>query len=138
MYTIKEMSERFELPASTIRYYEEIGLLENVEHKDRYHRIYTDEHVDRLNAIECFKKARLSLEDIKAFFEYEKDIQTNSGRILAMMTEQEQKTIAEMESLQLGLDHVRKKIKYYMAVDEAIRSGRKIPSWNEIISEEKA
>ena len=29
-YTIREMSERFGLPASTLRYYEEIGLLMDV------------------------------------------------------------------------------------------------------------
>ena len=29
-YTIREMSERFGLPASTLRYYEEIGLLTDV------------------------------------------------------------------------------------------------------------
>ena len=31
-YTIREMSERFGLPASTLRYYEEIGLLTDVIH----------------------------------------------------------------------------------------------------------
>ena len=30
-YTIREMSERFGLPASTLRYYEEIGLLTDVK-----------------------------------------------------------------------------------------------------------
>lgn len=54
MYSIKEISEKFGLKASTIRYYEEIGLLEDVEHKDTYHRVYTDAHIDRLSAIECY------------------------------------------------------------------------------------
>ena len=31
-YTITDMAKQFNLPASTIRYYEKIGLLENVEH----------------------------------------------------------------------------------------------------------
>ncbi|MCR4652853.1 MAG: hypothetical protein K5744_04075 [Eubacterium sp.] len=31
-------------------------MLENVEHANSYRRIYNDSHVDRLNAIECFKK----------------------------------------------------------------------------------
>ena len=53
MYTIREMSEKTGLPASTIRYYEEIGLLENVVHKDGYHRMYDDSHLERMAAIEC-------------------------------------------------------------------------------------
>ena len=39
-YTITDLSKMFNLPASTIRYYEKIGLLENVEHKNS-HRFYT-------------------------------------------------------------------------------------------------
>lgn len=133
MYTIKDMSEKFGLKASTIRYYEEIGLLNDVEHKDKYHRVYTDAHVDRLSAIECFKKARLSLDDIKQFFEYEKDITLNSGKILEMMKQQEERTKLEIESLMSGIEHIQKKIKYYSAVDEAIKNNTEIPSWNDII-----
>lgn len=134
MYSIKDITEKFGLNASTIRYYEEIGLLENVEHRDKYHRIYDDSHIDRLAAIECFKKARLSLGDIKQFFEYEKDININSGRILEMMKKQEEETQAELEKLKAGLKHVQKKIKYYTAVTEAINNKENIPSWHEIIN----
>lgn len=132
MYTIKEISEMMGLKASTIRYYEEIGLLENVVHKDKYHRLYDRQHVDRLGAIECFKKARLSLEDIKQFFEYEKNMESCSGKIIDMMTQQEEKTLEAMRTLEEGLNHVRKKIKYYSIVDNAVKTGERIPTWNEI------
>lgn len=133
MYTIKEISEKFNMPASTIRYYEDIGLLENVEHKDKYHRLYTDEHIDRLSAIECFKKSRLPLEDIKRFFEYEKDMSNKSSEILEMMKNQEEKTKKEIDNIMDGLIHIQKKIKYYSAVDEAIRNKKPIPKWQDIV-----
>lgn len=133
MYSIKEMSQKFGLPASTIRYYEEIGILENVEHVNGYRRTYDDSHVDRLNAIECFKKARLSLDSIKKFFEYEKDIQSNSQKIVEMMDAQKKETEKELENLKAGLAHIEKKIKYYSAVDKAVKEGKKIPSWHDII-----
>ena len=135
MYTIKEMSEKFGLPASTIRYYEEIGLLENVIHRDKYHREYDENHVNRLSAIECFKKARLPLEEIKLFFEYEKDISGNSRKIVDMMKVQEEKTKLEMNNLILGLEHIQKKIKYYSSVDDAIQKNAPIPKWEEIIDD---
>ena len=133
MYSIKDMSEKFNLPASAIRYYEEIGLLENVEHKNGYHRIYDESHVDRLNAIECFKKARLPLKEIKLFFEYEKDMKNNSQNIVEMMNAQKKETEKEIKNLKAGLAHLEKKIKYYSIVDEAVKSGKKIPSWQEVI-----
>ena len=133
MYSIKDMSEKFNLPASAIRYYEEIGLLENVEHKNGYHRIYDESHVDRLNAIECFKKARLPLKEIKLFFEYENDMKNNSQKIVEMMNAQKKETEKEIKNLKAGLAHLEKKIKYYSIVDEAVKSGKKIPSWQEVI-----
>ena len=133
MYSIKDMSEKFNLPASAIRYYEEIGLLENVEHKNGYHRIYDESHVDRLNAIECFKKARLPLKEIKLFYEYEKDMKNNSQKIVEMMDAQKKETEKEIKNLKAGLAHLEKKIKYYSIVDEAVKSGKKIPSWQEVI-----
>ena len=133
MYSIKDMSEKFNLPASAIRYYEELGLLENVEHKNGYHRIYDESHVDRLNAIECFKKARLPLKEIKLFFEYEKDMKNNSQKIVEMMNAQKKETEKEIKNLKAGLAHLEKKIKYYSIVAEAVKSGKKIPSWQEVI-----
>lgn len=134
MYTIKEMSERFQLPASTIRYYEEVGILENVEHVNGYKRVYDDSHIDRMQAIVCFKNARLSIEDIRQFFEYEKDIKSNSGKIVEMMRKKEEKTSEEIKTLQSGLEHIQKKIKYYSMVDEAITNDREIPRWNDVMS----
>ena len=47
-YTIKQVSQMFGLPASTLRYYEEIGLLPVVEKTKAKQRIYTEEHINRL------------------------------------------------------------------------------------------
>ena len=72
-YTIAQISEKFDVAASTLRYYEEIGLLTNVERTDNGRRVYSDAHVGRLSAINCFKRAGMSISEIQDFFEYEKD-----------------------------------------------------------------
>ena len=131
-YSITDLSKKFDLPASTIRYYEKIGLLENVEHANSYRRVYNDSHIDRLNAIECFKKALLPLDEIKRFFTYEKNMKANSDKILEMMKKQEVKTIESMEALQTGLDHLQKKIRFYTLVNEAVKNNTPIPSWDDI------
>ena len=131
-YSITDLSKMFDLPASTIRYYEKIGLLEDVEHVSSYRRVYNDTHVDRLNAIECFKKALLPLDEIKRFFTYEKNMKANSGKILEMMKTQEVKTIESMEALQAGLDHLQKKIRFYSLVNEAAKNNTPLPSWDDV------
>ena len=131
-YSITDLSKKFDLPASTIRYYEKIGLLENVEHANSYRRVYNDSHIDRLNAIECFKKALLPLDEIKRFFTYEKNMKANSDKILEMMKNQEAKTIESMEALQTGLDHPQKKIRFYTLVNEAVKNNTPMPSWDDV------
>lgn len=130
-YSITDLSKQFNLPASTIRYYEKIGLLENVEHVNS-RRFYNDSHIDRLNAIECFKKALLPLDEIKLFFAYEKDMESNSEKILEMMKAQESKTLESMEALQAGLEHLQKKIRFYTLVSEAVKNKTPLPSWNDV------
>ena len=132
-YSITDLSKKFDLPASTIRYYEKIGLLENVEHENSYRRVYNDSHIDRLNAIECFKKALLPLDEIKRFFTYEKNMKANSEKILEMMKKQEVKTLESMEALQAGLDHLQKKIRFYTLVNEAVKNNTPMPSWDDVI-----
>lgn len=131
-YTISEISNIFNLPASTIRYYEQIGLLEDVEHINSYKRVYNQSHIDRLKAVECFKKALLPLNEIKHLFMYEKNMEDNSEIILAMMKKQETKTIKTMNDLAIGLNHLQKKIKYYSLVNDAIKEGKPLPLWDDI------
>ena len=73
-YTIKEVSELFNIPNSTIRYYEEIGILTKVERNSVGKRIFLESHINRLKAISCFKNTGMSLEKIKQFFDFEDEL----------------------------------------------------------------
>ncbi len=130
-YSITDLSKKFDLPASTIRYYEKIGLLENVEHINS-RRSYDDSHVDRLNAIECFKKALLPLDEIRLFFTYEKDMASNADKILDMMKDQEAKTLDAIDALQAGLTHLKKKIRFYSLVSESVKNNSPLPKWEDV------
>lgn len=66
-YTIREISELFSLPASTLRYYESEGLLPNVEKSSSGQRIYTEEHIERLNCINCFKRTGMTIPQLRKF-----------------------------------------------------------------------
>ena len=47
-YTIREVAQRFHVQTSTLRYYEDQGLLTNVERTETGQRIYEDCHIVRL------------------------------------------------------------------------------------------
>ena len=53
-YSIGEISRMFDIPVSTLRYYDAEGLFPNLQRKSGI-RIFTDQEVDTLRLIECLK-----------------------------------------------------------------------------------
>ncbi len=130
-YTIRQLSERYNIPASTLRYYEELGLLENVIHNKKNQRIYTDEHIQRMDAICCFKQTGMPLQKIREFFSYEKNLSENIEDIVNLVSTHEETIKKNIEELQKGLTHIHHKVNFYKGIREAIKKGTCWPCWEE-------
>jgi DNA-binding transcriptional MerR regulator len=63
-YRIGELAAKVGMTERTIRYYEEVGLLESVKRLDGGTRIYTDDDVRRLKFIRKLKVLGLSLQEM--------------------------------------------------------------------------
>ncbi len=63
-YKIGEVANIVNLTPRTIRYYEEIGLLNSVKRVENGRRIYTDEDIRRLKFIKRLKLLGLSLKEM--------------------------------------------------------------------------
>jgi len=63
-YRIGELASRVGLTERTIRYYEELGLLESVKRLEGGVRVYTDDDVRRLRFIRKLKTLGLSLQEM--------------------------------------------------------------------------
>lgn len=63
-YRIGELAQRVGLTERTIRYYEELGLLDSVKRQGGGQRVYTDEDVRRLRFIQKLKMLGLSLQEM--------------------------------------------------------------------------
>ena len=124
-YTIREMSERFGLPASTLRYYEEIGLLTDVIHTESKKRIYTQQHIDCMTAILCFKRTGLPIAGIQEFFRLENDIPGNIDQMVAILKEHEQNTREKIERMESDLEHIQQKVRYTARFAMRLRMGMK-------------
>jgi DNA-binding transcriptional MerR regulator len=64
-YPIGDIAQRVGLTPRTIRYYEDIGLLNSVKRVEGGRRVYTDDDVRRLKFIKRLKVLGLSLEDMR-------------------------------------------------------------------------
>ena len=66
MYTIGQVSEMFDLPVSTLRYYDKEGLFPGIR-RDSGIRKFGEKELEALRVIECLKKSGLEIRDIKQF-----------------------------------------------------------------------
>lgn len=130
-YTIKEVSELFNIPNSTIRYYEEIGILTKVERNSVGKRIFLESHINRLKAISCFKNTGMSLEKIKQFFDFEDDEYNKIDDIISLLSNQEKKVIEDLERLKKDYNHIKKKILYYTEVKKSVINKEILPQWKD-------
>lgn len=133
MYTIQELTSMLHVPASTLRYYEEIGLLENVNRNAQNQRIYDDSHIKKLHGINCFKRTGMSISKILEFYNYAANLDTNIDDILLLVKEQETDIQEKIKVMEMDLVHIREKIRYYSAVKEALEENFPRPRWSDVI-----
>ena len=67
LYTVGEMARLLGIAASTLRYYDQEGLLPFVERSQGGIRVFTDSDYGPLLVIGCLKKSGLSIKEIKQF-----------------------------------------------------------------------
>ena len=69
MYTIGQVSEMFDLPISTLRYYDKEGLFPSMERRNGIRR-FGETELEALRVIECLKASGLEIKDIKLFMQW--------------------------------------------------------------------
>ena len=126
-YTIRELSEMFALPASTIRYYEDEGILTNVGRTSSGQRVFTDGHVNRLRTICCFKNTGMTIAELKRFFAYEADEPAHLDDILMLLQQRKDCVTAQIAQLKEDYAHVLRKIHYYEDIQERLKQNLPLP-----------
>lgn len=128
-YTIREISEMFRLPSSTLRYYEDMGILTNINRTDSGQRIYEDCHVNRLKTICCFKNAGMSISQLKEFFTYESGEEEHIDNILILLNNHKASVNEQLKSLQEAYAHLLRKLHYYGDIKKSLESNQPLPEW---------
>ena len=111
-YTIGQVSQMFDLPISTLRYYDKEGFFPNLVRKGNI-RYFSHNEIEALQVIECLKKSGLGIKEINQFFlwveqgseTYEKRKELFEARKSAVET--------EIQELQKTLSLLKFKCRYY-------------------------
>lgn len=65
---IREISVKYNVSARTLRYYEDMGLIESTRSDDYAYRLYDDAAIKRLEQILILRRLNISVKDIKCIF----------------------------------------------------------------------
>lgn len=119
MYTIGQISKMFQLPISTLRYYDKQGLFPNIKRKGNI-RYFGDEEIEALRIIECLKKSGLEIKDIRQFFIWINEGSSSYEKRKELFEKQKLVVEEEINTLQKTLSLLKFKCWYY---ETAIKDG---------------
>ncbi|MFJ7978323.1 MerR family transcriptional regulator [Peribacillus sp. NPDC096379] len=67
MYTINEVEKMYDIPSSTLRFYEKEGILPKINRNSNGRRIYKEEELEWLELVMALKDTGMALETIKEY-----------------------------------------------------------------------
>lgn len=105
------------LPASTLRYYESIGVITPISRgASSKHRVYDEDDLDQLMWIACLAATGLSVADMKRYVANRELGPSAAGDQVALLTDQQERLTLEAEHIAVRQRYVRLKIGYWQAV----------------------
>lgn len=119
MYTIGQVSEQYQIPISTLRYYDKEGFFPKLERKGNI-RIFSESELDALHVIECLKKSGLEIKEIKQFFQWVSEGSSTYANRKELFEHRKEAVLEQMKSLEKTLAMLKFKCWYY---DKAMADG---------------
>ena len=119
MYTIGQVSEMYNLPISTLRYYDKEGFFPNLMRKGNI-RYFSDDELEAIRVIECLKRSGLEIKDIKQFFQWVMEGPSSYEKRKEMFETRKAAVEDEIKAMERTLALLKFKCWYY---ETAIKDG---------------
>lgn len=117
-YTIKEVAALTGLAASTLRYYESVGVIPPIGRgASSGHRVYDERDLDQLMGISCLAATGMSVSDMREYVASVRVGAEAAQEQIALLAAQEKRLAVEAKQLKLRQRYVRLKVSYWESVD---------------------
>ena len=106
---ISEVARRSGVSAKTLRYYEDVGLVDPPARSAAGYRSYDEDVLDRLNFIRSSQALGMSLGEIRSIVAMRDRGETPCGHVLELLRDRSaeiERTIGELRSLKADLNHL--------------------------------
>jgi DNA-binding transcriptional MerR regulator len=117
-YTIKETAALTGLPASTLRYYESIGVIAPISRgASSKHRVYDEDDLDQLMWVACLAATGMSVSDMRTYVANGQVGPSAAREQIELLARQQRRLAEEAEQIAVRRRYVALKIDYWHAVD---------------------
>ena len=115
-YTIKEAAALTGLPASTLRYYESIGVITPISRgATSKHRVYDEDDLDQLMWVACLAATGMSVSDMKRYVANGQRGRSAAREQIELLAGQQRRLALEAEHIALRQRYVALKIDSWRA-----------------------
>lgn len=121
-YSIKEVADMMGVTTSTLRYYDQEGLLPNIK-REKGIRVFEDKDFKWLRVLNCLKNTNMPIKKIREYVELAKDGDSTLEERYILIKEQKQNILNQIKELQYYLTELEYKEWYYeTAIDAGTES----------------
>lgn len=112
-YTVKQVAEMMGLSAYTVRYYENVGLIPDVERGTGGARLFSDYTLSWLRVVHCLRATGLSIEGVRHYIELCRKGDATIPERAAIVFDQEKILREQIRALKKQMEVLRYKKNYY-------------------------
>jgi DNA-binding transcriptional MerR regulator len=108
-----QVAEQTGFSLDTLRYYERIGLLDDIARNSGGQRVFTEGDVAWLRILRCLRDTGMPIARMVRYAELARGGEATFHERLAVLEEHDQDIDAKIAHLRVEQDHIRAKIAYY-------------------------
>lgn len=115
-YSIKEVAALVGLPASTLRYYEDVSVIPAIARDPSSgHRIYQEDDLELLTWVSCLSASGMSIADMREYVRSGLGGERDISEFITLLEQQDERLREEAQILELRREFLRTKVSYWRA-----------------------
>ena len=116
-YSIKEVAALVGLPASTLRYYEDVNVIPAIARDPSSgHRIYREDDLELLTWVSCLSASGMSIADMREYVRSGIGGERDISEFITLLEQQDERLREEAQILELRREFLRTQVSYWRVV----------------------
>jgi DNA-binding transcriptional MerR regulator len=113
LFTPGQVAEKTGFSLDTLRYYERIGLLDDIARNSGGQRVFSEDDVAWLRILRCLRDTGMPIQRMVRYAELARGGDETVAERLELLREHDRDIDEKIENLRVEQDHIRAKIGYY-------------------------